>query len=91
MNADEFFEVAEQVREALEQIAEGTATLRHVATETGDLSRGAITVAHLEALVGAASWRGTEAGTLQEWADDLEQAGREAEAAETFQMARETR
>lgn len=91
MNADEYFECAEQVREALEQVAEGTATLRHVATETSDLYRGATMVAHLEAQVGSGDWSVLESETLAAWAEELEEAGRAAEAAEEFQMARQTR
>lgn len=82
MNANEFFEAADQVREALEQIAEGTATLRQVAVKTGDLSRGAIMVAQLETLVDAGGWSSCKGETLTEWVEELEQAGREAEAAE---------
>lgn len=91
MNADELMEAADQVREAQQQIAEATATLRHVAEETKDSQRGAVMVAHLEALVGTGGWMALKSETLDGWIEELEESAQEAEAAELFQMARDTR
>ena len=82
MNADELFEIADQIREAQKLIVEGAAILRNVAEETNDSYRGAVMVAHLEALVGTGGWMVLESETLDGWIEEIEQGTCEAEMTE---------
>ena len=82
MNADELFEIADQIREAQKLIVEGAAILRNVAEETNDSYRGAVMVAHLEVLVGIGGWMVTPSETLDGWIEEIEQGACEAKMTE---------
>lgn len=65
-------ELVSMVQNAQQQIAEATETLRQVCDLTNDLQRGAVMVAHLEALVGSGGWCSLERETLDGWIKELE-------------------
>lgn len=64
-------ELVAMIETAQQQIAEGTETLRRVCDLTDDLQRGAVMVAHLEALVGSGGWCALERETLDGWVKEL--------------------
>lgn len=65
-------ELVSMIENAQQQIAEATATLRQVCELTNDLQRGAVMVAHLEALVSTGGWCALERETLDGWIKELE-------------------